>query len=98
MDTPMKSLALSSLAGAPLMLPVFAAGTADAAHGKSRHEDKCSGCHGTRLYTCPNHKIHNLQARVEFCNNAAKTGFNPQGQTVVIQYLNRNFYKFHGIQ
>ncbi len=97
----MKKLMVSSFIGTLLMLPVFTVNAADADHGKRLHDGKCSGCHGTRMYTRPNRKIHNLQelqARVEFCNNAAKAGFSPQDQADVIHYLNRDFYKFPDIQ
>ena len=97
----MKKLMVSSFIGSLLMLSAFSASATDVDHGKALHEGKCSGCHGTRMYTRPNRKIHNLQelqARVEFCNNAAKAGFSPQDQADVIQYLNRDFYKFPDIQ
>ncbi len=97
----MKKLMLSSFITGLLMLPAFGASAADADKGKALHEAKCSGCHGTRMYTRPNRKIHNLgelRARVEFCNNAAKAGFSPQEQRDVIHYLNRDFYKFPDIQ
>ena len=87
------------LATALLQLP--AASAADAENGKSLHDSKCTGCHGTRMYTRPNRKIHNLdelQARIEFCNTASKAGFSEAEKADVLQYLNAGFYKFPDIQ
>ena len=97
----MKRRLIASFIGSLFLLPAFSAGAADAEHGKTLHDGKCTGCHGTRMYTRPNRKIHNLQelqARVEFCNNAAKAGFGKADRADVIDYLNRDFYKFPDIQ
>ncbi len=69
--------------------------------GKALHDSKCTGCHGTQIYTRANRMIHNmgeLQARVAFCNKASKAGFNTTEKADVLQYLNRDFYKFPNIQ
>lgn len=70
-------------------------------NGKSLHDAKCTGCHGTRIYTRANRMIHNkseLHARIEFCNKASKAGFSTAEKSDVLQYLNQDFYKFPDIQ
>lgn len=82
-----------------LYLPT--ANAADPKNGKALHDNKCTGCHGTRMYTRPNRKIHNLdelKARVEFCNEASKAGFSTSEKADVLHFLNADFYKFPDIQ
>ncbi len=95
----MKQRLLIALVAIFICLP--AANAAAPKNGKALHDSKCTGCHGTRMYTRPNRKIHNLdelQARVEFCNKASKAGFSKTEKADVLQFLNTDFYKFPDIQ
>lgn len=65
--------------------------------GKKLYEEKCNGCHDTRIHTRPNRIIHtydDLVNRVKFCDNASKAGFDSKQMEDVTDYLNDAFYKF----
>jgi len=97
----MKTRHIAAFIGSLCLLSTLDAGAADAEHGKALHDTKCTGCHGSQMYTRPNRKIHNLQElreRVEFCDNAAKAGLDKDDRDAVILYLNRDFYKFPDLQ
>ena len=65
--------------------------------GKKLYDEKCNGCHDTRIHTRPNRIVHtydDLVNRVKFCDNASKAGFNSTQMEDVTDYLNDAFYKF----
>ena len=77
---------------------------ADAQKGKALLEQSCMACHAakfggdpTRIYTRPDHKVQNLQqlsARVRACSVNTNTGWFPEDEAYVTQYLNQQYYKF----
>ena len=66
--------------------------------GEVLHSEKCTGCHGTEVYTRENRRVSSLTAldkQVNICmKNAAKADWTPEQTTAVVEYLNSKFYKF----
>jgi mono/diheme cytochrome c family protein len=68
----------------------------DAARGTKLHDD-CLGCHGTELYAPPKAKIKTLAAlkkEVDRWNDRMNPKFTKQEAEDLVEYLNRDFYKF----
>lgn len=75
-------------------LPAFAA---DVEKGKKLYQERCGGCHDTKVHTRPNRIVHtyeDLVNRVRFCDNAAKANLTEEDIYAVSDYLNETFYKF----
>lgn len=65
--------------------------------GKALHEQRCSACHKTDVYTNKKRKVKTLAAlkvKVAGCAKANKTGWKAKQVDSVMEYLNSNFYKF----
>lgn len=86
-----------SIVFALAMLTSATALAADAKLGKKIYEERCGGCHDTKVHTRPNRIVHtyeDLVNRVRFCDNAAKAGMKDSEIYDVTEYLNNTFYKF----
>lgn len=82
-----------------LAAPVHAApyDKGDSKAGQTLHEKKCTGCHGTEVYTRADRKIktpQQLAARIAACNANTGAGWFPEEEAHVGAYLNEKFYKF----
>ncbi len=65
--------------------------------GKVLVDSNCQQCHDNDIYTRSNSILQSypeLQARVEFCENASKAHWNDDQINQVIEYLNDSYYKF----
>ena len=65
--------------------------------GKALVDSTCQQCHDNGIYTRSNSILQSypeLQARVEFCENASKAHWNETQINQVIEYLNDTYYKF----
>lgn len=65
--------------------------------GKTLVDSTCQQCHDNGMYTRSNSILQSypeLQARVEFCENASKAHWNETQIDQVIEYLNDTYYKF----
>jgi mono/diheme cytochrome c family protein len=65
--------------------------------GKELHEESCMRCHGSEMYTRDNSKIQNnfdLRSQVSFCASNLGTGWFPDEEKSVVDYLNGQYYKF----
>ena len=65
--------------------------------GKDLFEDKCTRCHSTELFTREDRSVKNLEAlsaRVKACSIAAEAEWADDKISIVVEYLNKNFYKF----
>ena len=65
--------------------------------GKELFEDKCTRCHSTELFTREDRSVKNLEVlntRVKVCSIAAEAEWADDKITIVVEYLNKNFYKF----
>jgi len=64
---------------------------------KAIHDKDCQRCHDNSIYTRPNSIIGSfgqLDARVRFCNNQARSHWNEEQILSVVEYLNNTFYKY----
>lgn len=65
--------------------------------GQALHDKSCMTCHGTEVYSRPDHKIKNasqLAARISGCNANTGAGWFPEDEQNVGAYLNQTFYHF----
>ena len=68
------------------------------AQGKALHEEKCTSCHGTEVYTRKDRMVNSLAALSNQVNNCMKgpanANWTPAQTKSVVEYLNMKFYKF----
>ncbi len=72
-------------------------GYADIATGQALVDQACQQCHDNGMYSRSNSIVQSypeLQARVEFCENASKAHWSDAQINQVIEYLNDTYYKF----
>ena len=65
--------------------------------GKELFEDKCTRCHSTELFTREDRSVKNLEVlktRVKVCSIAAEAKWADDKINIVVDYLNKHFYKF----
>ena len=65
--------------------------------GKLLFEDQCTRCHSTELFTREDRGVKNLEVlktRVKVCSISAKSNWGEEEISTVVEYLNKNFYKF----
>lgn len=73
------------------------ASAADIVRGKTLHDQSCLKCHDASVYTRPDRRIHSLAAldkQVRRCENALGASWPDDKVTDVVEFLNRNYYKF----
>ncbi len=89
---------IRNIAGGVLLFSLMhTAGAADAPNGKALFEKHCTACHGTEVFTRPNHKMQSLdmlRAQVNRCERPAGANWSEAQTNAVINYINDNFYKF----
>ena len=88
-----KLLSIIFLVSATICQP----GYADNSAGKALVDQACQQCHDNGIYSRSNSIIQSypeLQARVEFCENASKADWNEAQINQVIDYLNDTYYKY----
>ncbi|BAS67838.1 MAG: hypothetical protein DSY43_00570 [Gammaproteobacteria bacterium] len=87
-----------------LITAILLSGTAfsDEGEGKELHQESCVGCHMIQhdeaFYTRSNSKMHsisNLGAQVSRCAQNFSTGWFPEEEKAVVDFLNKTYYKFH---
>lgn len=90
--------ALYMMIALSLSSAVFAADEATIAHGQQLHDEKCTSCHDTKVYTREERRVQTLQDlsnQVNFCmKGPAKADWSVSETNSVIEYLNQKFYKF----
>jgi len=84
---------------AAIALTVTATGTAQAADFDPQQflAEKCSGCHGTEVYSRPNPRVKNLaglEAQVRRCDANIGTGLFEDDIAALVEHLNASYYKF----
>jgi len=75
-----------------------AAANGNAFAGQKLHNQNCTSCHDSRIYTRPNRIIHSyvdLKRRVKFCESNNGLDWNTQEIEDVATYLNQKHYKFN---
>jgi len=76
---------------------IYQPGYADSSAGKALVNQACQQCHDNGIYNRSNSIIQSypeLQARVEFCENASKADWAETQINQVIDYLNDTYYKY----
>mgnify|MGYP001814465967 FL=1 len=80
-----------------IMVVTSPAVVADAARGKTLHDEQCMKCHGTEVYTRSDRFIENREAlakQVQRCQLSAGAQWFDEDVNDVVEYLNTTFYKF----
>lgn len=77
---------------------------ADIGHGEKLHEANCKACHismtggdGSLLYTRDNRRVNSLaklEAQVRRCESNLELKWFEEDINDVVQFLNKNYYKF----
>jgi len=65
--------------------------------GKILYEKSCTKCHGTDVFTRDDRGIKSLEGlrnRVKQCSLAAESKWVDEELNIVVDYLNKNYYKF----
>lgn len=64
--------------------------------GKKLHDESCIRCHTSSMYTRDNRKnsYAALRQQVGFCSQNFRTGWFPEEEKSVVDYLNKHYYKF----
>lgn len=80
-------------------LLIIASNVAQAAQfdPKTFLDERCSSCHGTEVYTRPDHRVKSfagLVTQITRCNNNVGTGLTEDEIKTLSTYLNDHFYKF----
>jgi len=58
---------------------------------------KCSACHGSEVYSRPDHRMQNLrqlEAQVRRCDANVGTGLFNEDIDVLVKHLNESYYRF----
>lgn len=69
----------------------------DSKSGAKLHQNSCTACHGSEVYTRSDRKIktiNGLEARVETCSINLNTNYNDDQNSDIIKFLNDHYYKF----
>ena len=69
----------------------------DAPIGKALHDSHCIACHGSEVYTRPNHRVTNMDAlntQVTRCENNLGLQWFDEQRDAVSNYLNDSYYHF----
>lgn len=76
--------------------------------GKKLHDQKCVGCHaekfggdGSKIYLRAERLIHDrsaLRQRVSMCSAMVNTGWFPEDEAAVADYLATRYYKFKDVK
>lgn len=64
---------------------------------KALHDAQCMSCHGTEVYTRQDRRVQSLEAlrnQIQRCTMATRAGWSDAEKAAVVDYLNREFYRF----
>ena len=83
--------------GLMTLVSVLVASPLSADTGKDLYEKSCTKCHSTEVFTGDGRSVKSfegLKKRVKQCSLAAGSDWVDDEIKVVVDYLNKNFYKF----
>lgn len=66
-------------------------------HAESFHQQKCTGCHDTSVYTRANRRVNSLprlESQVRMCDANLGIKLFDDDLHALVDYLDKNFYKF----
>lgn len=75
----------------------FTANPLQADTGKALFEEDCTKCHNTEVFTKDDRSVKSLEglkSRVKQCTVAAESNWTDDEIKIVVDYLNKDFYKF----
>ena len=70
---------------------------ADTDRGKQLHDEHCTQCHDTSVYTRENRFVSGpdaLTTQVQHCHSNVGVQWSEEDIKAVVQYLDKSFYKF----
>ncbi len=91
-----KTLLLGLCLGLASALPALAE-TSENIDAKSFIKEKCSGCHGSEVYTRKKRRVESLpklDAQVRMCDAQLGIKLFDEDVTAIVNYLNTNYYHF----
>ena len=68
-----------------------------AGEGKALYENNCTRCHNTEVFTRDDRGVKSLEGlktRVKQCSLATESKWVDNEINIVVEYLNKNYYKF----
>ena len=66
-------------------------------HAESFHQQKCTGCHDTSVYTRANRRVDSLprlESQVRMCDANLGIKLFDDDLQALVDYLDKNYYKF----
>ena len=66
-------------------------------HAESFHQQKCTGCHDTSVYTRSNRRVNSLprlESQVRMCDANLGIKLFDDDLHALVDYLDKNYYKF----
>ncbi len=89
------SMSVAVLLASVLQMPGAFAG--DSPEGKKLHDLRCMGCHDTSVYARKDRQVKSLAAlkeQLDDCSHAGQITLTAEEQKKIVDYLNKQFYKF----
>jgi len=80
-----------------LSAPISSLMAEDAIDGKALTETNCTRCHGSEVYTRPNHRVQDVEqlaTQVARCNHQLNTLLFDDDLDAIVKHLNESYYKF----
>jgi hypothetical protein len=65
--------------------------------GQTLHQDNCTRCHGSQVYTRSDRKVNNypaLKKQVNLCDSNLSLGLFPEDVQAITEHLNKLHYHF----
>ena len=95
-DMDMDSMKMPGMDG--MKMPTMPGMDSMTEEGKELHnESSCMRCHGSEMYTRDNRKVldySDLKRQVSFCSNNLSTGWFPEEEQLVVDFLNKTYYQY----
>lgn len=79
------------------LLMILLSGPLFADKGKSLYQENCTRCHSTEVFTKADRSVKSLEElkiRVKQCSLASESNWGDEEISIVVDYLNKKFYKF----
>ena len=95
-DMDMDSMKMPGMDG--MKMPTMPGMDSMTEEGKELHnESSCMRCHGSEMYTRDDRKVldySDLKRQVSFCSNNLSTGWFPEEEQLVVDFLNKTYYQY----
>jgi len=95
-DMDMDSMKMPGMDG--MKMPTMPGMDSMTEEGKELHnESSCMRCHGSEMYTRDDRKVldySDLKRQISFCSNNLSTGWFPEEEELVVDFLNKTYYQY----